>query len=88
MHAELLGHPLDGAQREVPLAPFDRPDERAVPPDVLAERLLGVPHLPAQPAQVGSDDVLEVTFHPDTFDHAVHRIDRLMSGSTPADLGF
>lgn len=88
MDPELLRQPFDGAQREVPLPPLDRADERAVPANVLAEGLLGVAHLPPELPEVHADDELEVTFHGDTFDHRLHGIDRLMSGDTPADLGF
>jgi hypothetical protein len=88
MDAELLRQPLDGAQREVPLPPLDRTDEGAVPADVLSEGLLGVAHLPPELSEVRADNELEVTFHGDTFDHRLHGIDRLMSGDTPADLGF
>lgn len=60
---ELGAQPFDGSHGQVALAPLDGTDERAVPSDVVPERLLGEPEVTPETAQVRSHHHLQHTFH-------------------------
>ena len=55
---------------------------------MLAEGLLGEPHLLSQAAEVVAHDGLELSFHVDTFDDGAGQIDRLMSGINAVTRAF
>ena len=59
---ELVADAFDTLHGEVPFAALDGPDQRAVPPDGLAERLLRKPLGQAHAANVGTHDGLQDPF--------------------------
>jgi hypothetical protein len=87
--SELIAHPLNRSQREVPLTPLNTSDESAMEIQDLGQLLLGQATVESDAPHVGPEHALQLALHPPNFAACYSSIYRLISSdaeSLVADL--